>query len=322
MFLKLFGKIQDVFRKYTWTAYEPLLNLIRNYNENEYPAPEVLIFGDSVMERVADNDADRRPLHQMIKDALLPRYRCVSISYSAYNPKIYYYFVKALEKLKRHPKIVILPINIRSFSPQWDLRPHWQHEAEISILKKFIKNPQRKSHRIRESLRGTASAALMDSFKRKNVDFPLIPFNTIGQFLEVISSKPANESQSVFRRRLIFVFHYMYRLGTDHKQLILLKDILDMLQAMNIKILLYITPINVGAGEKYAGREFVDHINKNADMILSLAGVENDHLRFRNWVAALSSENFFDHDLATEHINEHGRRKLAQWIVQETASLQ
>src|SRR5688500_14215929 len=127
MSLKLRKKMHDMYQKYAWTAYEPLLNLVTNYNDKNREAPEILIFGDSVMERVADDDVDRRPLHQMIKDSLLPRYHCISISYSAYNPKIYYYFVKSLEKLKKYPKIIVLPINIRAFSPQWDLRPHWQH---------------------------------------------------------------------------------------------------------------------------------------------------------------------------------------------------
>jgi hypothetical protein len=317
--MKLFKKVQDLYQKYTWTAYQPLLNLIASYNDDDKKPPEILIFGDSVMERVADDDADRRPLHQMIKDFLQPQYDCVSVSYSAYNPKIYYYFVKALEKLKNYPRIIILPVNIRSFSPQWDLRPHWQHELEISILKRFIENPRRNPHRIRESLRGTASETLMDAFRNGKVDYPLTSFNTIGQFLDMISSKPQDEDKVTLRRKLIFIFHYMYQLGADHKQLIILKELLDLLQTMNIKALLYITPINVEAGEKYVGREFVDHVNKNVNMILRLGGTANDNFKFRNWVMAFSSEKFFGSDLATEHLNQDGRHKLTEWIAGEIA---
>ncbi len=126
--------------------YAELQKLMKCFNgDNEFPL--VLYFGDLVVERISRDDLNQSTLGEMVTEDLKDIPTCY-ISHSSYNPKIYYYLLSALEKMKGYPKVVILPVNLRCFSPQWDLNPQWQFEDEIRLYKGLLKASRKRNRRV------------------------------------------------------------------------------------------------------------------------------------------------------------------------------
>ena len=96
--------------------------------------PEVIIFGDSVMTVSDPKDIDKRPTDLMLQEKI-PNLNVESIDYLAYNPDIYLEYIKYITNNKFKPKAVIIAINLRSFSPDWDQNPGYQFEQEKLILR-------------------------------------------------------------------------------------------------------------------------------------------------------------------------------------------
>jgi hypothetical protein len=111
------------------SPYPELTQLIELFNSAK-PTPEVLYLGDSVVERISKYDVDTRTLGTMVGDCLQGKLSVAYIAHSAYHLRIFYGFIQVIKTLKRRPHVIILPINLRSFSPQWDLNPVWQLEPE------------------------------------------------------------------------------------------------------------------------------------------------------------------------------------------------
>ena len=56
------------------------------------------------------------------------------VAHAAYNLDLYRYYAGYIARFYQRPKVVIIPINMRSFSPEWDLRPIYQFEPEKAVL--------------------------------------------------------------------------------------------------------------------------------------------------------------------------------------------
>ncbi len=291
-----------------------------NYFDKSKQPPAVLFFGDSVAERTSRDDQDIRTLSEFVKANLEDKFEVASISYSAFNIKIFYYFIKALEKMKNRPQTVILPINMRSFSPQWDLEPSWQFSHEIDCINSFITDQEQTTFNIeRESI----STEEYNAFDSLSVKYPLSPLDKIGQFRLLINAKPATDEQRKFRLSQIFIFHYNYPLSIDHPKISFLEKALELLNRMNISVFTYITPINIESGIKYVGNEFSESIDSNIKVVKTVIKKHQakGNISFIDCSKILTPDHFFHEDTLTEHLNEAGRKKLAALITSPVLDL-
>ena len=55
--------------------------------------------------------------------------------YDAYHIGIYLEYAQYIVAQENLPQVVIIPINLRSFSPEWDMRPEYQFEKEARFLR-------------------------------------------------------------------------------------------------------------------------------------------------------------------------------------------
>ena len=126
-----------------WNApqYHELKLLLEAFDQQNESAADILYFGDSVLQRISRDDKDIKTLSEMVARRLEPVYKTCILAHSAYTPRIFLALSQVFKIMRNCPKLVILPINIRAFSPQWDCRPHWQFEREILALRKFCKSP-------------------------------------------------------------------------------------------------------------------------------------------------------------------------------------
>ena len=298
------------FSKNGSVSYPELRRLIENYNR-DLRVPSVLFLGDSVLLRISNHDVNTDTLDKMLSEKLGNKIDVFTVSHTAYHMKVYKSLISALFTTKSKPSLVLLPINLRSFSPQWDFYPSWQFNLEIQVAKKYLSNPRAKIANINEI---TVTKPLLQLFHALPVSYPLTDYKKIGQFRKIIASDPKNEKERNFRSRQIFIYHYMHLLIASHPKLVALEDCVWMLDKMKIPVVLYVTPINWQAGERFVGKEFSEIVNLNVDMIRKrlLVYMTYSKIRFVDFKELLGSGSFFTEDNATEHLNQNGRSLLSE----------
>ena len=63
-----------------------------------------------------------------ILQGLLPEYKVGEIAHPAYNLDLYLHYVRYILRSAHRPRAIVIPVNMRSFSPEWDLRPGYQFD--------------------------------------------------------------------------------------------------------------------------------------------------------------------------------------------------
>ncbi|HND50237.1 MAG TPA: hypothetical protein PLL95_16840 [Anaerolineales bacterium] len=294
--------------------YFALAKLAANYDSRWRRGADILYLGDSVVERISWHDTDKRTLDQMTADFLPNGIRLMSIARAAYHFRIYYHLLNVLQSMRNRPQLVILPINMRCFSPQWDLNPSWQFEEEIQYLKAYS------ATRRVPAIRINAEALTFSEAERNlELDLPFTDMTRIWQFLDLINNTPPDPEGKFQRRRQIYIFHYLNALRSNHRRLQDLARILDLLDELNIQVLMYSTPVNYQGAIRHVGEGFVDGIRGNMATLLSVIHpyLREGQVCFFDLQEYLTSDDFFHVDEMTEHLNQSGRLKLAQRLASE-----
>ncbi|MCU0534206.1 MAG: hypothetical protein MUD14_09960 [Hydrococcus sp. Prado102] len=283
--------------------------------DRDNDSPQILIYGDSVMERISKYDGDTRTLSEAIAECLDKKLCMGCISHSGYHMGTFYQLSRLLKLLPQKPSTVVLPINMRSFSPQWDLHPLHQRVEHICTIQDYLNflDPDCASPPS-DIDRETSSA----SFLSTQVEYQLTPYQFIYEFENIIKSQASTQQENAFRRQQIFIYHYLYQLDKQHRKLQLLKKTLAILQSLNINIISYITPINYLAAKTYIGDRFLEYFKENLKSIYKIfnEAIQSQTARifFNDYSLLLDSNCFFHLDDPTEHLNEKGRKILAEMI--------
>ena len=274
----------------------------------------ILLFGDSVNERISSFDRDVRSVTQMVVENFKNRYTLGCISYSGYHVGVFYQFVRLLKNLENKPSVLVLPINMRSFSPQWDLNYLYQFTGEIMRIQKYIDTTGCDTIKAPFNMNQIGKQTKID-FLKTEIKYPYTCYKYIYQFIDIIKSTPCTEKEKAFRLKQIFIFHYMYLMDPGHRKLQNIKEIIKLALELDISLAAYITPINYEAGLKYAGEDFIKIFNSNVNLVSDLftKKYHNAHI-FKDYSLLLGSRYFFNEDDATEHLNENGRKILAKAI--------
>lgn len=226
----------------------------------------------------------------------------------------------------KKPWLVILPINVRCFSPQWDWNPRFDFTREITAINRYHRDPEKKMIRLVPTNKMPVGFLKWQAFLRWQVRYPFSSCNRIKDFVDVIATQPKDSSAADYRLRQIFIFHYLHPLEADHQQLKYLQTLLSFLRELGIPVLSYLTPINYQAGVRCVGEEFKALVSENVGQILqqmagnSLTAVsdnvfEGPKLTVANWTFLLTENFFFHQNESTEHLNISGRNKLSDSIV-------
>ena len=293
-----------------------LISAIEAYSRSG-AGPEVLLLGDSVALRVARQDHDRRSLAELVSDSLAPR-RTHAFAGSAFHPELYFAVLKGLVRLPHRPSLVVIPINLRCFSPQWHWNPRFRLGSEVDVARRFAERPSRDGSALPrvEPLGGTRLRAALETFAARRVTYPLLGETTLGAYLGVAQERAGTPERATRRRRDLFIFHYLHALSTSHEWLDALAEALNLLNAAQIHTFAYLTPINVDAGNRLVGPLFHEHVVRNARVVADRIGALENHDRctFLDWSVDFSQDAFFHADESTEHLAEVGRRELAERI--------
>jgi len=267
---------------------------------------DIIYFGDSSDTNYDNKDLDKRSISQMLQE-ILPDYSMTSISHPAYAADIFLDFCKNMIKQKYYPKVVIIPINMRSFSLSWDKNPGWQFEQEKTILKNKLLFMFFKT---------------IEVFDKNNKRFNEI---TQGEFenMEVFNGEKAagivkdfekhefrNYSEENMKNSILYF--YMFSLKNDHRKLNSLAEMKKILLENNIKPVFYITSIDYETGERYFTGEFTERLKNNVETIKS--ALEEDNFKVLDLSMDLKTNFFTQEKYPNEHLNEKGRKYVAEKI--------
>ncbi|MFA5143718.1 MAG: hypothetical protein WC522_06095 [Candidatus Omnitrophota bacterium] len=284
---------------------------IKELNECLKRKADVIYFGDSTISNSAKDDSDKRSIVSMLQDQL-PQLKICCIQGSSYNMDVYLSFCRYILKQKYRPKVLIIPINMRSFSPEWDMRPEYQFEKlkvflDGSIFLKILYRPL-------SVLKCNLYGVRQDQFKNTPVFNGDMPVGRVKDFEQSIYGGCKDYSAAGARK--VFLYLYMYSLKERHRKIQSMLGIAKIMKQSGTKVIFYITPIDYETGEKYLPAQFLKRLDSNTRLIASLLSIEGvDLLDISKGLGAASFNYPFP--CISEHMNESGRRYVAQRLADE-----
>ena len=265
---------------------------------------QIIYFGDSVIKYAGPDDKDKSTIVEMLSK-INPTSTIGDISHGGYYLKIDEEIFKYILKSPNKPEAIILPINLHSFSPGVK-GPGYQFEKEIF----YLKMPR-----------------LVTYFYKPLAIFKAININTVAYSdyakLPVYYGKekigvagdfdnPAIYDPTTENIRKLYVFTFMQNLDKNHEQIKLLDNMIDLANKTGIKLYVYLTPINFEEGAKYVGPDFIKQTTANAKVVCSILKEKN--LPCLNLAFSLNSGYFASPIYPNEHVNERGRKFIAEQI--------
>lgn len=293
--------------------YQELKDFVEAYSGDS--PPPLLVFGDSVFIRVATDDLSQKSIGEILGDCY--REGASLIAGSGYHSGVFEQFSAVLATLHARPRIAIVPINLRTFSPTWDLNPLYQFRPEIGLLSKFeVNNP---NYRLKNAVSGSgldSRSVLLKCDGQKSI--------TLGDFLDTTNLHPKMGSKEwKARLKMIFQLHYACPLCAAHRRLRSLKQTIRLLNRMGVTVYSYITPINYEAGLEYYGDSFVRVVEENIstlqrEILSAMPSLPDDKaglgFRLDNFALQFSRDVFFTPHNATEHLRFEGRDFISRRI--------
>ncbi len=256
----------------------------------------------------------------------LPNRTVGEVSHAAYQLDLYAYFAEYIARHPHRPETVIIPINLRSFSPEWDLRPGYQFEKEKAILQHglFMAETFLRPYLVFADFDSPISQADFLSAPVYKGETPVGQVQDYEALLGATAeSAPAADTTNAYAATIpdetqladALVYYYMYPLSENHRKLAAMSRIVDLLRQNNIEPLFYITPLNYQQGQRYHGETFVEQVRANTDVIKNRLAEKN--IDVLDLSLSLDAYLFSD----TEHLHEAGKQAVATELLKQLEQL-
>ena len=294
----------------------PLVTLAEAFGGDHEP-PEVLLLGDSSSLFVSRFDVSRRPLLEITARRLAPLRTCV-VAHFGWHLGVHRGIVQAVASLPCRPRVVVLPVNLRQFSPQWAENPNFQFTDLMRAAVDFSVDPSGGVPAVPPFPRGdltrgqNADADAWGRFRSVRVPCAWRSQETIGDHLDLIVTSPADATARSQRLRDVFAFHWLP--GDKPERVHALGDAVRIAESFGARVVVQLSPINCDAGTRFIGAPFEDLIAQRIDDVTRVcrdAVRDRDQFVLEDLTHLLPSERFFYEADPTEHYDEIGRAAVA-----------
>ncbi|MBN2393700.1 MAG: hypothetical protein JXR84_23410, partial [Anaerolineae bacterium] len=255
-----------------------------------------------------------------ILQELLPDRRIGQVAHPAYGLDLFYDYAAYVDRHGGWPTTLVLPINLRSFSAAWDMRPAFQFEKESKILAlglpwaRLFFRPLDVFGFFRPSIsqQDFLNTPVYDGDVRVGYvrDFEMLAAD------EILQEGSENAYREVKLEdeetaQAVLTYHYMFNLEPDHRKLDSMVAVAELAARHDVNVIFYITPINVEQGERFLGPAFRERFAANIQVVLSaLEAVSPDNVTLLNLAFDLPAFDFTD----LEHLTETGKEYVAEQI--------
>ncbi len=272
---------------------------------------DFIYFGSSAVYWTYPKDKNGKTIGDYLHD-LLPEYTIADASMNSGKMDLYLAAIQYMIRTAHHPKLVIIPIELRSFSPLWDRHTDYQYDREKfyfkhgSIVLDMLYRPLAIDRRIKPSLTST-------DYRRSKL------YNGdeyIGDVEDFVSGPFLTYSEEHLKKAI--EARYMLKIPEDHHIIKDMAAIVRLLRDADIPVLFYITPIDHQTGEQYWEDLFDERIQKNIHTIQAALAKEGEQLF--NIAFSLDQTEFTwrqdpDFNYMNEHLSEPGKRHVARLLV-------
>ena len=267
---------------------------------------DVYYFGDSTLATTGHNDKDNRAIPEILSAILSTD--IAMINGGGYHTGLYLGYVNYLISHRVQPKLLVLPINMRSFSQQWDTNPVYTFKEDHFFINNYI---------VATMLSKPISIyfpSLLDVNNTDDLDkwltLPVMDYDTKAG---IVRDFQGTEYEKVSHDNMVkkIIFHYRYKLDVNHPKIKELNMLIQACNANNIKLILYITPVDVDfCNYVYPGTK--DIIKHNVDLVVM--AINNNGATVIDLSRKLTTEYFSwrDNLYPNEHLNEFGRMYVAK----------
>ena len=305
--------------------------------ESIFKKSEIAFFGDSTLfsdHKTTSNES--LSLVDIFKKNI--KIKTMEVSGGAYNPIFYLELFKAMNKINSSVKVIIIPINLRSFSSSWLDFPEFQFEQECSLLSLIYLDPNLNC--IKNHLNNKFNSSFLDVKKEKyrqesipavgflkttkrriffektclidlvNKEFSCENKNDFDQYLAYMSAGvPAKQVMGTLR----YNYHYGEAINENNRALNSIKKISELALLYDKNIFFYFTPHNFEEVLKASGEMVVNIMNDNINKIISVLNNKNN-IKVLDFSKILDS-SYFDLECRCEHMDSEGKKILSSKII-------
>jgi hypothetical protein len=254
-----------------------------------------------------------------ILQELLPDRRIGQIAHPAYGLDLFCDYVAYMDRRGTWPRTLVVPVNIRSFSPAWDMRPAYQFEKERKILAlglpwaRLLFRPLEIFGYFRPSISEQAflNAPVYDGDVLAGQVRDFEPL-AAGEVME----GDANAYREVTLEDLdtaqaVLTYHYMFNLEPDHRKLDAMVMLAELAAERDVEVIFYVGPVNVEQGERFLGNAFSERFAGNVRVVQSrLDAASLDNVTLLNLAFDLEAFGLVD----MEHLIEPGKEYVAEQV--------
>ncbi len=269
---------------------------------------KILYLSDSVDFYTSPEDENKDSISSFIENRLSSK-NFISIANKAFHPGVYYSFVKYLcSKGERSVDLIVVPINIRSFSTYWIENPLWQFNdlrrflSSSNSFTKYYFHPA-KAFKIFEN----------GGISRKDYEQLHIYFEGQkgGKLKQYFGNEFNTQTNENIKKKI--QLYYGESIKKHNSRLIDLVNIVERAKEARIPVLFYITPLDIETCENISGDIVGKRIRKNVQMVIETLASHNAVVE--NWAFLFPKDLFYyGEPYPNEHLNQKGRRLLADNI--------
>jgi len=278
---------------------------------------DILYFGDSTVWHPRGSQTTPAMLQEYVTERTVGE-----ISHAAYNLDLYEHYVRALIRATANgdyrPAFVIIPINLHSFSPEWDQRPEYQFTQEKQVLDYGV-TVARLFGRPWTIFGGDSSPITTEEYLSTTIYSDTVAVGTVADFEEELGNSRLEEKENarfIYYQALpteglaeqMLVYYYMFPLTANHRKVQAMREIAILLQQADIEPLFYITPVDIEAGDVYLGESFRRRFTANKEIILEMLADTGAPIIDLSYDLA----PFYFSD--TEHLHQEGKRYIAEQL--------
>ncbi|MFD2116984.1 hypothetical protein ACFSTH_19385 [Paenibacillus yanchengensis] len=275
---------------------------------------DILLFGDSVYSYTSNDDSDTTTLNEMMTSKMVLKNKVEIIHSPGFHLGVFYYILNALIATNRLPKVVVLPINMRSFAPIWELNPNQFSMETMNELSELMHHLQ---YEIPNSSIAMQKVSFDEFINNKNY-YPGIGMRSVAEILawSHINKVSKKQSEQEYRTKLLYSSHYLSSLNSENKRLQVLKNIIKLCEEYHISLFTYIMPINYEYGLENFKEEELQGYRENIHYIGGLLEDGKENI-FKDYSELITRDCFRHHNYVVEHLNQFGREKFSDKLAHD-----
>lgn len=277
--------------------------------------PKYVYLGDSSIYAYSENDTNRKSIAEMLSERDMVEVG--EITGGGMGLDTIEVLLRELLEIYQ-PEVVIIPINLRSFSVWWQFNPKQQYKSSLF----FIESRNNILKRVFYRPIATRTQWMQPLSEEKFDKIPLKQggqvIGTVGMIEKIIyyqNEVGATKSQSEFLYRT----YYFPDIDPNNVMLQSLVNISEALENREIQVIFYFEPLDYETGTVLLGDEFDEAIDKLV-LLIETQLEKNGHGAID--LTQLAEKNHFYHGgYPDEHLDQEGRLMVAEKISNEIARL-